>query len=101
MNNMLNMKTSDLIALAGPGDVDEPLHRQGQHTVDTARQGDAGQGEEGGQDQGEHPFLVHQGEGGQGERQGDEHLPRKPLILINLLHKFVKASFPDSTFAFI
>ena len=69
LNNMLSMEVPHLIALAGPGDVDEPLQRQGQHTVDTAGQGDAGQGEEGGQDQGEHPLLVHQGEGWQGERQ--------------------------------
>ena len=85
---MLSMKTPHLVAQAGPGDVDEPLHRQGQHTVDTAGQGDACQGEEGGQDQGEHPLLVHQGEGGQGERQGDEHLPGKLLKELNVLHNF-------------
>ena len=48
-----------------------PLHCEGHHTVDTARQGHAGQGEEGGQDQGEDPLLVGGGEGGQGE--GERH----------------------------
>ena len=58
-----------------------PLHCEGHHTVDTARQGHAGQGEEGGQDQGEDPLLVGGGEGGQGEGECHKDLIEKSISI--------------------
>ena len=42
-------------------------------------EGDAGEGEEGGQDQGEDLLLVPGGQGGEGERESNKHLEKVDL----------------------